>query len=120
MISLQFHESWTKLMEWLEESESALDSELEIANDPDKIKTQLAQHKVAGAHHTLFLQKPIITHLNPAKLLHLVCLIPLCLHIGNKIANYFPAWHESWHKPAVLSHFGCCGIFRHGITSSHC
>lgn len=33
-------------MEWLEESERALDSELEIANDPDKIKTQLTQHKV--------------------------------------------------------------------------
>ncbi|KAI5226083.1 dystonin-like [Manis pentadactyla] len=32
-------------MEWLEESENSLDSELEIANDPDKIKTQLAQHK---------------------------------------------------------------------------
>lgn len=35
-------------MEWLEESEKSLDSELEIANDPDKIKTQLAQHKVGG------------------------------------------------------------------------
>lgn len=33
-------------MEWLEESEKSLDSELEIANDPDKIKAQLAQHKV--------------------------------------------------------------------------
>lgn len=34
-------------MEWLDESEKTLDSEVEIANDPDKIKTQLAQHKVA-------------------------------------------------------------------------
>lgn len=34
-------------MEWLEESERALDSELEIAKDPDKIKTQLTQHKVS-------------------------------------------------------------------------
>lgn len=34
-------------MEWLEESEKSLDSELEIANDPDKIKAQLAQHKVS-------------------------------------------------------------------------
>ena len=33
-------------MEWLDESEKTLDSEVEIANDPDKIKTQLAQHKV--------------------------------------------------------------------------
>lgn len=33
-------------MEWLEESEKSLDSELEIANDPDKLKTQLSQHKV--------------------------------------------------------------------------
>lgn len=49
----QFHESWSKLMEWLDESERALDTELEIANDPDKIKMQLAQHKVTGSHHTL-------------------------------------------------------------------
>ena len=35
-------------MEWLEESEKSLDSEVEIANDPDRIKTQLAQHKVSG------------------------------------------------------------------------
>lgn len=33
-------------MEWLEESEKSLDAELEIANDPDKIKMQLIQHKV--------------------------------------------------------------------------
>lgn len=35
-------------MEWLDESEKALDSEVEIANDPDKIKMQLAQHKVTA------------------------------------------------------------------------
>lgn len=52
--SLQFHESWTKLMEWLEESERALDSELEIANEPDKIKLQLAQHKVTASHPAIF------------------------------------------------------------------
>ncbi|XP_037394274.1 dystonin isoform X4 [Pygocentrus nattereri] len=54
----QFHESWTKLMEWLEESERALDSELEIANDPDKIKMQLAQHKefqkALGGKHSVY------------------------------------------------------------------
>uniref|UniRef100_A0A3B1IM69 Dystonin n=1 Tax=Astyanax mexicanus TaxID=7994 RepID=A0A3B1IM69_ASTMX len=54
----QFHESWTKLMEWLEESERALDSELEIANDPDKIKLQLAQHKefqkALGGKHSVY------------------------------------------------------------------
>uniref|UniRef100_A0A8D2B3W1 Dystonin n=1 Tax=Sciurus vulgaris TaxID=55149 RepID=A0A8D2B3W1_SCIVU len=54
----QFHEAWTKLMEWLEESEKCLDSELEIANDPDKIKTQLAQHKEfqksLGAKHSVY------------------------------------------------------------------
>lgn len=33
-------------MEWLDESERNLDSEVEIANEPDKIKTQLTQHKV--------------------------------------------------------------------------
>ena len=45
----QFHETWTKLMDWLEESEKSLDSEVEIANDPDRIKAQLAQHKVRPA-----------------------------------------------------------------------
>ncbi|XP_065742453.1 dystonin isoform X5 [Phocoena phocoena] len=54
----QFHEAWSKLMEWLEESEKSLDSELEIANDPDKIKAQLAQHKEfqksLGAKHSVY------------------------------------------------------------------
>ncbi|XP_072498630.1 dystonin isoform X26 [Notamacropus eugenii] len=54
----QFHEAWSKLMEWLEESEKSLDSELEIANDPDKIKTQLTQHKefqkALGAKHSVY------------------------------------------------------------------
>lgn len=45
-------------MEWLEESERSLDSELEIANDPDKIKTQLAQHKVGGST----VKKSILCH----------------------------------------------------------
>lgn len=45
--SLQFNEAFNKLMEWLEESENSLDSELDIANDPDKIKTQLTTHKVS-------------------------------------------------------------------------
>lgn len=43
-------------MEWLEESEKSLDSELEIANDPDKIKMQLAQHKVG--HERLICRLP--------------------------------------------------------------
>lgn len=42
----QFHENWNKLMEWLDESEKSLDTDVEIANEPDKIKTQLLQHKV--------------------------------------------------------------------------
>ncbi|XP_036402094.1 LOW QUALITY PROTEIN: dystonin [Megalops cyprinoides] len=54
----QFHETWHKLTEWLEESEKALDSELEIANDPDKIKMQLAQHKefqkALGSKHSVY------------------------------------------------------------------
>ncbi|XP_067999069.1 dystonin isoform X3 [Melanerpes formicivorus] len=54
----QFHEAWHKLMEWLEESEKSLDSDLEIANDPDKIKMQLAQHKefqkFLGAKHSVY------------------------------------------------------------------
>ncbi|XP_041419112.1 dystonin isoform X12 [Xenopus laevis] len=56
--SKQFHEAFDKLMEWLEESEKSLDSELEIANDPDKIKTQLAKHKefqkTLGGKHTVY------------------------------------------------------------------
>ncbi|XP_041438138.1 microtubule-actin cross-linking factor 1 isoform X18 [Xenopus laevis] len=41
----QFHEAWKKLIDWLEEAENHLDSDLEISNDPDKIKLQLTKHK---------------------------------------------------------------------------
>ncbi|XP_071223581.1 microtubule-actin cross-linking factor 1-like isoform X13 [Salvelinus alpinus] len=41
----QFHEAWRKLSDWLEEAESRLDSELEISNEPDKIKIHLTKHK---------------------------------------------------------------------------
>uniref|UniRef100_A0A8C3SUU0 Microtubule actin crosslinking factor 1 n=1 Tax=Chelydra serpentina TaxID=8475 RepID=A0A8C3SUU0_CHESE len=41
----QFHEAWKKLVDWLEDAENHLDSELEISNDPDKIKLQLSKHK---------------------------------------------------------------------------
>ncbi|XP_041867704.1 microtubule-actin cross-linking factor 1 isoform X2 [Melanotaenia boesemani] len=41
----QFHEAWRKLTDWLEEAEKRLDSELEISNEPDKIKVQLVKHK---------------------------------------------------------------------------
>uniref|UniRef100_A0A8C7UPH9 Microtubule-actin cross-linking factor 1-like n=1 Tax=Oncorhynchus mykiss TaxID=8022 RepID=A0A8C7UPH9_ONCMY len=41
----QFHEAWRKLSDWLEEAESRLDSELEISNEPDKIRVQLTKHK---------------------------------------------------------------------------
>ncbi|XP_077405792.1 microtubule-actin cross-linking factor 1 isoform X5 [Vanacampus margaritifer] len=41
----QFHEAWRKLTDWLEEAENRLDSELEIPNEPDKIKVQLTKHK---------------------------------------------------------------------------
>ncbi|XP_051928429.1 microtubule-actin cross-linking factor 1 isoform X19 [Hippocampus zosterae] len=41
----QFHEAWRKLSDWLEEAENRLDSELEIPNEPDKIKVQLTKHK---------------------------------------------------------------------------
>ncbi|KAM9847860.1 microtubule-actin cross-linking factor 1 [Aulostomus maculatus] len=54
----QFHETWNKLMEWLDESEKMLDAEVEIANDPDKIKTQLSQHKefqkALGSKHSVY------------------------------------------------------------------
>ncbi|XP_053310588.1 microtubule-actin cross-linking factor 1 [Spea bombifrons] len=41
----QFHEAWKKLIDWLEEAENHLDSDMEISNDPDKIKLQLTKHK---------------------------------------------------------------------------
>ncbi|XP_063167779.1 microtubule-actin cross-linking factor 1-like [Candoia aspera] len=41
----QFHEAWKKLVDWLEDAENRLNSELEISNDPDKIKLQLSKHK---------------------------------------------------------------------------
>ncbi|XP_077437935.1 dystonin isoform X6 [Vanacampus margaritifer] len=54
----QFHENWSKLMEWLDESEKTLDSEVEIANEPDKIKKQLSQHKefqkALGSKHSVY------------------------------------------------------------------
>lgn len=37
------------MTDWLEEAEKRLDSELEISNEPDKIKVQLAKHKVPQA-----------------------------------------------------------------------
>lgn len=49
-VFLQFHEAWRKLTDWLEEAEKRLDSELEISNEPDKIKVQLTKHKVRYAH----------------------------------------------------------------------
>lgn len=55
----QFHEAWRKLTDWLEEAEKRLDSELEISNEPDKIKVQLAKHKVL---HLLRCVKPIINY----------------------------------------------------------
>ncbi|XP_072273954.1 microtubule-actin cross-linking factor 1 isoform X13 [Pyxicephalus adspersus] len=41
----QFHEAWKKLVDWLEEAENHLDSDMDISNDPDKIKLQLTKHK---------------------------------------------------------------------------
>ncbi|XP_078279424.1 microtubule-actin cross-linking factor 1 isoform X11 [Rhinoraja longicauda] len=41
----QFYEAWKKLIDWLEEAENNLDTDIEISNDPDKIKLQLTKHK---------------------------------------------------------------------------
>ncbi|MBN3307540.1 MACF1 factor, partial [Amia calva] len=41
----QFHDAWRKLSDWLEEAETRLDSELELPNEPDRIKLQLSKHK---------------------------------------------------------------------------
>ncbi|XP_049592106.1 dystonin isoform X18 [Syngnathus scovelli] len=54
----QFHENWTKLIGWLDDCEKTLDSEVEIANEPDKIKKQLSQHKefqkALGSKHSVY------------------------------------------------------------------
>ncbi|KAM9809958.1 dystonin isoform 18-T18 [Syngnathus typhle] len=54
----QFHENWSKLIEWLDDCEKTLDSEVEIANEPDKIKKQLSQHKefqkALGSKHSVY------------------------------------------------------------------
>ncbi|XP_061914261.1 dystonin isoform X3 [Entelurus aequoreus] len=54
----QFHDNWNKLVEWLDECEKTLDSEVEIANEPDKIKKQLSQHKefqkALGSKHSVY------------------------------------------------------------------
>lgn len=57
----QFHENWNKLMEWLDESEKSLDTDVEIANEPDKIKTQLLQHKVNSHALTSLTAKELLT-----------------------------------------------------------
>ncbi|XP_078477699.1 LOW QUALITY PROTEIN: dystonin-like, partial [Lampetra planeri] len=53
-----FHETWNKLMEWLDESEKTLDSEVEVSNDPGKLKMQLSQHKefqkALGSKHSVY------------------------------------------------------------------
>lgn len=49
-------------MEWLDESEKALDSEVEIANDPDKIKMQLTQHKVTNHFVAPLMLFPYMVH----------------------------------------------------------
>ena len=86
-------------MEWLEESEKSLDSELEIANDPDKIKTQLAQHKVGGqlkeAHCIILSLKVTLKFLSDCVFIHhkrrkpvqrglILNLKPLALRVGQR------------------------------------
>ncbi|KAL8599003.1 hypothetical protein ACOMHN_006812 [Nucella lapillus] len=46
----QFHDTWKDLILWLVEAEKALESETTIANEPDKIKAQIAKHKEFQRH----------------------------------------------------------------------
>ncbi|XP_046365478.2 microtubule-actin cross-linking factor 1-like isoform X10 [Haliotis rufescens] len=41
----QFHDMWRDLIDWLVEAQSEVDSDQFIANEPDKIKAQIAKHK---------------------------------------------------------------------------
>ncbi|KAM6312937.1 microtubule-actin cross-linking factor 1, isoforms 6/7-like [Podargus strigoides] len=45
MNKAKFHKAWKELLDWLEDAENQLDSELEISNDPDYIELQLSKHK---------------------------------------------------------------------------
>ncbi|KAM6312936.1 microtubule-actin cross-linking factor 1, isoforms 6/7-like [Podargus strigoides] len=45
MNEAKFHKAWKELLDWLEDAENQLDSELEISNDPDYIELQLSKHK---------------------------------------------------------------------------
>lgn len=42
-------------MDWLEDAENHLNSELEISNDPDKIKLQLSKHKVGAQLQCIYI-----------------------------------------------------------------
>uniref|UniRef100_A0A8C7L2F3 Microtubule actin crosslinking factor 1 n=1 Tax=Oncorhynchus kisutch TaxID=8019 RepID=A0A8C7L2F3_ONCKI len=50
----QFHEAWRKLSDWLEEAESRLDSELEISNEPDKIRSHFEFQKALGSKQPVY------------------------------------------------------------------
>lgn len=41
----QFHDSWRELLDWLNENENILGADVNISNDSDKIKDQIAKHK---------------------------------------------------------------------------
>lgn len=63
-------------MEWLEESEKSLDSDMEIANEPDKIKQQLLQHKVTSLSWPLTTKNPPSKTVSTGKNMSYVPLLP--------------------------------------------
>ena len=42
---MQFYDLWTELYDWLDKSEKLLDDTYHVGNDPEKIKSQIVQHR---------------------------------------------------------------------------
>ncbi|XP_075764822.1 microtubule-actin cross-linking factor 1 isoform X4 [Pelodiscus sinensis] len=88
----QFHEAWRKLVDWLEDAENHLDSELEISNDPDKIKLQLSKHK--EFQKTLGAKQPVYdTTIRTGRALKEKALLP---DDTQKLDNLFGEVRDKW------------------------
>uniref|UniRef100_A0A7M4FD60 Microtubule actin crosslinking factor 1 n=1 Tax=Crocodylus porosus TaxID=8502 RepID=A0A7M4FD60_CROPO len=120
----QFHEAWKKLIDWLEDAENRLDSELEISNDPDKIKLQLSKHK--EFQKTLGGKQPVYdTTIRTGRALKEKALLP---DDTQKLDNLLGEVRDKWDtvcgksvercvskerpSPSFLSRALCCFLFR--------
>lgn len=72
----------------MEEAESRLDSELEISNEPDKIKVQLAKHKVQHAYIKMLWEVLIFRHVSYALYLLITVLQEFQKSLGSKQPVY--------------------------------